>query len=222
MKKLTLLLLIPFVLFSCKKEENKRDVTLTTETTDPGVVINGVKWATRNVDKPGTFTEKKEAPGMLYQWNRKVGWSATDSMINTDGTTKWDNSLSDEDTKWIDANDPCPNGWRVPTNEELQSLLDAGSKWTTHPVYGRIFGSGNNAIFLPAVGYIAGRDGRLCTIQNGYYAAFGYYWGNASNKIGGADFLCFGSEDSYVQVYVWSVDTRDEGQSVRCVAEIEQ
>ena len=38
-----------------------------------GVVINGVRWATRNVDKPGTFAANPEDAGMLYQWNRKVG-----------------------------------------------------------------------------------------------------------------------------------------------------
>jgi len=40
---------------------------------ETGVVINGVKWATRNVDKPGTFVANPEDFGMLYQWNRRVG-----------------------------------------------------------------------------------------------------------------------------------------------------
>ena len=40
-------------------------------THDEGVVINGVRWATRNVDMPGTFAETPESLGMLFQWNRK-------------------------------------------------------------------------------------------------------------------------------------------------------
>jgi len=42
---------------------------------DEGVVINGVKWATRNVDRPNTFAETPESAGMFYQWNDKIGWS---------------------------------------------------------------------------------------------------------------------------------------------------
>jgi len=33
---------------------------------DEGVIIDGVKWATRNVDVPGTFASSPEAPGMFY------------------------------------------------------------------------------------------------------------------------------------------------------------
>ena len=56
---------------------------------DEGVVINGVKWATRNVDKPGTFAANPENAGMLFQWNRRVGWSANDPMVNSNGDVTW-------------------------------------------------------------------------------------------------------------------------------------
>ena len=36
-------------------------------TTDEGVVINGVKWATRNVDEFRTFAENPESVGKFYQ-----------------------------------------------------------------------------------------------------------------------------------------------------------
>ena len=48
------------------------------------VIINGVKWATCNVDAPGTFAAAPESAGMFYQWNRKIGWSATDPMGGTE------------------------------------------------------------------------------------------------------------------------------------------
>ena len=32
--------------------------------TETGIVINGVRWATRNVDKPGTFASAPEKSGM--------------------------------------------------------------------------------------------------------------------------------------------------------------
>jgi len=40
---------------------------------ETGVVINGVTWATRNVDAPGTFVANTKDAGMFYQWNSKVG-----------------------------------------------------------------------------------------------------------------------------------------------------
>ena len=55
---------------------------------DPGVLINGVRWATRNVDAPGTFTTAPENAGMLYQWNRRVGWSNSEPMVNSNGNAK--------------------------------------------------------------------------------------------------------------------------------------
>ena len=40
------------------------DVMAQTPTTDPGVMINGIKWATRNIDEPGTFADNPEDVGI--------------------------------------------------------------------------------------------------------------------------------------------------------------
>ena len=64
-----------------------------------GVLINGVVWATRNVGAPGTFVDKPEDAGMLYQWNRKTAWSATDKTV-----TDWDVTTPGGDS-WEKAND---------------------------------------------------------------------------------------------------------------------
>ena len=91
-----------------------------TSTTDVGVVINGVTWATRNVDKPNTFAAKPESTGCFYQWNRPTAWAATGDV------TGWNNTYP-EGTTWATANDPCPAGWRVPTRAEIESLLNSRS-----------------------------------------------------------------------------------------------
>ena len=83
----------------------------------PGVLINGVCWAKSNVDKPGTFAPTPESWGMLYQWNRKKAWAH-----NTD-TTGWDDTYAAGDY-WEAINDPCPTGWRVPKEEEINSIID--------------------------------------------------------------------------------------------------
>ena len=118
-------------------------------TTDPGVVISGIRWATRNVLTPGNFVENPEDVGMFYQWNRRTSWLV--NHIWTDPT--WDNSAA-EGTFWARVNDPCPIGWRVPTGEELFSLVDAGSIWTVqNNVDGRLFGTAPSQVFLPAVSF---------------------------------------------------------------------
>ena len=86
---------------------------------ETGVVINGVTWATRNVDDPGKFAAKPESAGKFYQWNRKKGYETETPMI----MNQWDKTTP-EGTEWRTANDPSPTGWRIPTKEEFESLLN--------------------------------------------------------------------------------------------------
>ena len=144
------------------------------ETCANGVMINGVCWATRNVDKPGTFAENPEDAGMFYQWNRKIGWSATDPMINSNNGTVWDNTIP-TGTTWEKVNDPSPAGWRVPTLEELQKLLDTNKvafAWVTQngvpciKFTDRVTG---NTLFLPIAGFRDYNDGMLSTVLYSNY-----------------------------------------------------
>ena len=117
------------------------------------VEINGVIWATRNVDAPGAFAKNPEDAGMFYQWNRAVGWSSTDPRVSSNGSS-WNFTHNSNATAWATSNNVCPAGYRVPTRVELQKLVDAGSQWTRlNGVAGRMFGSGYETIFLPAAGY---------------------------------------------------------------------
>ncbi|MDR2972454.1 MAG: fibrobacter succinogenes major paralogous domain-containing protein [Bacteroidales bacterium] len=174
------------------------------------VVINGVKWATRNVDMPGTFAVNSEDAGMFYQWNRRIGWSSTDPLINSNGETMWDNTTP-SGTTWEKENDPCPSGWRVPTKKELQGLVNSGSHWSIlNDIAGRIFGSGNNTIFLPAVGYRRFNYGDIYT-----QGTLGYYWSCNISSIN-AHHLYFSNnsvspDDTYFN--------NAYGFAVRCVAD---
>ena len=120
---------------------------------DEGVVINGVKWATRNVAEPGAFTANPSEAGMFYQWNRKKAYNVTDIDIRS-GWHK--NNRTGK--IWEKSNDPCPAGWRPPTYEEIKTLLDYNkvkSEWTTlNGVKGRRFTDKvtGNSIFIPATG----------------------------------------------------------------------
>jgi hypothetical protein len=177
MKKLLILsAAIMVLLCGCEKKAVNED----------GVVINGVRWATRNVDAPGTFAETPESAGMLYQWNKKIGWSAADPIKNSNGSTKWDDDFP-SGNEWSNKNDPSPNGWRVPTLSEIKTLLDINkvsanpvlinvvkedgteeSKLTGYLFTDKITG---NTLFLPAIGVRLGDN-------NGSISGNGQYWSN--------------------------------------------
>jgi uncharacterized protein (TIGR02145 family) len=182
-------------------------VKRSTRTTDEGVVINGIRWATRNVDAPGTFAQKPEDFGMLFQWNRRQGWSAADREVKG-----W-NSFIPTGTTWYAENDPCPPGWRVPTREELQKLADAVSIWTAlNGVNGRLFiDTAANQIFLPAAG-----SRNVDGVRN--IESIGY-WGLYSSATQHSEIhdwrLQFSSNRS---AWVHNVSSRVGGFSVRCVA----
>ena len=174
----------------------------TTPTTDPGVVINGIRWATRNVDMPGTFAQHPHDAGMLFQWNRHQGWASTGFV------TGWDVTVP-IGTAWYAANDPCPQGWRVPTQQELQSLNNADAGWIMHNgVNGRLFGTAPNQLFLPATA-LRGTFGTLQVV--GYW---GCYWSSTANDASSGWHLWFTSDHSLV-----TTTSRAVGFSVRCVSE---
>ena len=150
-------------------------------TCDEGVVINGVRWATRNVDVSGTFAQNPESAGGFFTWR--------------------------------EARNACPRGWRVPTREELQLLVEVDSEWgTLNEVDGLFFGIYPYLLFLPATIWRFMPRGTKPGLPVDV-VAFGYYW----------------SSTQYPTRYAWNlrfrfspmvhVCRRDAAYSVRCVAD---
>ena len=146
MKKVNIFLgvvVVTIVMLSCEKPSI---------TQDDGVFINGVKWATRNVGATGTFVYKSEEYGGLYQWNRK---DTANFLLYKDYFA----SAFSTETYWLLANNPCPQGWRIPTYYEFRTLLDTSkvkNEWVEQGgIFGRKFTDLNtkNSIFIPAAGY---------------------------------------------------------------------
>jgi len=191
---------------SCGKDDEHPKDPLTY---DVGVLINGVKWATRNVDKQGTFAAKPEDVGMFYQWNRKIAWTPTGDV------TGWDTSVPDGDT-WEKSNDPSPAGWRVPTIKDIQKLCNdsiVSQTWiTVNGINGMKFTdiATGNSIFLPATGGRYSYDGTLSQ----YVGAVGDYWSCTAADTNGAYALGFARLD-----VDWTYTPRGGGLSVRPVAE---
>jgi len=203
-----LVILSLFFVVGCKKDKDIISI-------DPEglwVEIKGIRWSTRNVGAPGIFVANPEDKGMFYQWNRKVGWSTSEPLVNHAGGTTWDCSIPTGDS-WEKANDPCPPGWRVPTHQEQKSLCYSGNFYgELNGVSGRYFGSGEQTVFFPAAG-CRNSDGSLnLSIFND-----GIYWSGSPgyHPITNAYFMDFNS-GSAVPLFDIS---RASGLSVRCVSE---
>jgi uncharacterized protein (TIGR02145 family) len=110
------------------------------------------------------------------------------------------------------ANDPCPDGWRIPTVEEWQSVFGDASgntlEWNNSETKGiKISPTGGTAtLFIPAAGRRHYSTGNVVTANaSGYYATT-----TAASR-----FYITGSRDASID----SSNPIGYGSSVRCVKE---
>jgi uncharacterized protein (TIGR02145 family) len=156
---------------------------------------------------PGTFAANEWDYGMFYQWDKNIGWSSVDPIINSNGGTSWDNSGSPNTGTWTTFTNPCPQGWKIPDVAALNALIAQGSSYTTSylstGIAGRVFGTAPNIVFLPAAGFRNSTGALIALTTN----TSGFYWGNISATnttasglqftILGPGALNFNKEDGY-------------------------
>ena len=178
-----------------------------------------------NGNKTGTYTDAtvptvKDGPVSLSTGQSK----SNEDYFYKNGLYPYDWLSSPDDELWNSGTesdpvkteyDPCPEGWRVPTYEELDELNDNRSFWTTDE-NGQIgywfsgsksYSSSVPRVFFPAAGY---RDIDGDAYSRGYG---GRYWSSRTNDTYAGN-LYFSS--SYVNMSSYS---RANGYSVRCVQE---
>ncbi len=144
--------------------------------------------------------------------------SPDDSEVNSGSITGWDQNYA-SDGAWTDEyktiNDPCPLGFRVPTQSQWEGVLDNNTESTlgtwdfddTNYSSARFFGS---YLMLPSAGR---RDyGSGVLFGRGYY---GHYWSSSEYINGDAQSLYFHSNYADASSY----GERRYGFSVRCIAE---
>ena len=177
-----------------------------------------VKWATHNVGASspeeyggyyawGETEEKDDYSWGTYKWcngnEATITKYCTNSNIGTvDNKTVLDLEDDVAHVKWGGT-------WRMPTNAELNELLNNCTwTWTTqNDVNGyKVTGPNGNSIFLPAADYHygTGLDGS---------GSFGIYWSGSLYGSSDACYLRFGSGG-----YDWNNGSRCYGRSVRPVS----
>ena len=119
---------------------------------------SGLLWATCNVganapEEYGDYFAWGEiVPKDVYNWSTYQYYDGSNlaKYTGSDGLTTLLPGDDAATTNWS-------NGWRMPTKEEWQELLDnTTNKWTTqNGVNGRLFtGSNGNSLFLPAPDFV--------------------------------------------------------------------
>ena len=184
-----------------------------------GMVVGSVNWASVNVSAYQTFASRPDMYTQFYQWNRTTAWAATGSSVSN-----W-SSATITDTWTIN---PCPTGWRLPTNVECTALVNTGSTWAEantrgNVVAGRFFGVNNasctlpnnmyGCLFIPAVGFRDINSGPLVS-----QGIDGYYWSSTeySSNIYGYN-LRFNNASAILNNY----SRKTNGFSIRCVQSVQ-
>ncbi len=113
---------------------------------------------------------------------------------------------------WEEARTACPEGWRLPTRKELESLVASGGRYAkVRRAGGRWFGEGDNVIFLPGAGYRLKTGPGWSEKPSGRNN--GYYWSSTAEGDEHGVNLYFDRAHAGM-TNGWD---RDLGMSVRCV-----
>ena len=160
--------------------------------------------------------------GAYWQWGQKEvgapGPDGADEGTSNEGLIVGWNSRAAEDGAWEESgkslNDPCPEGFRIPTHAEWKGILDYNARRTSGAwVEGASnFSSGlwiGDALYLPAAGLRKESNGVL--LERGLQ---GHYWSSSGSMRLKAWSLSFSERGASVLEI-----GRAAGLSVRCIRE---
>jgi uncharacterized protein (TIGR02145 family) len=192
----------------------------------PTVTVGGVVWAVSNLVDVGTFGATVDEIGAFFQFNSKIAWPSTGDIADLTGWTTVNQAAGD----WLAENDPCPDGFHVPTSADFNKLVNR------RQVDGTSFGvklgywygddatnvaaatveNPNGCLFFPTNhGYRNSTDAKI-TGQN---KRDGFYWGSIGATGYSPQFgSCFSWTSGNPSV---SDKNKNFGGAVRCVKDAE-
>ena len=196
---------------------DKDEPTLVVDVYNPKT---GKTWMDRNLGalRPATSLDDEQAYGDLYQWGRGADGhqcrnsktTNTLSNSNNPGHSHFiltENKPNDwrspqNDNLWQGMkNNPCPYGYRIPTETEWQEEINS---WSSKDSTGAF----NSSLKLPLAGFRLSSNGALNDVGN-----LGRYW-SSSVSVTSAHNLLFHSITARMNSY-----NRVSGLSVRCIKE---
>ncbi len=215
------LLLAAMVLIavSCSKDtvkENPEKPLLVGQVTS----LTGKVWMDRNLgaSRVATSSTDEHAYGDLYQWGRltdghQIRTSTTTGTISNlylsghgsfilTSYTPWDWLNPQKSNLWQGVNgtnNPCPKGFRLPTDDELNAEQ---LTWSSNNATGAFA----SPLKLTVAGYRKASNGSLTDV-----GAYGYYW-SSKVDVTTSRYLSFASSGAGTHTYI-----RAGGFSVRCI-----
>jgi len=194
------------------------------EVTYGTVESNGKCWLDRNLGASQVATSSTDnlAYGDLFQWGRAADGhqirnstvtSGTCDAVNTDSPTHsnfikcttgdldWRNPQKDELWQGVDGiNNPCPEGWRLPTIEDWDHELTG---WTTNNAAGAFA----SPLKLTTGGMRSSANGTLPDV-----GTYGYYWSSITDGTTSKGLNFYASD-----AFTIGGSRRANGRSVRCI-----
>ncbi len=185
----------------------------------------------RNLGALSDYVGTTDSWGDLYQWGRATDGHekrSSDTILTLSDTYETGHARFIVDERkandWLRNSDddlwkeekgltnPCPCGYRIPTEKEWRALLNLGYeiKTTSEGFYYLSIAGGQ--LLLPAAGLRSAYTGNFL-----HLGTRGYYWGVNALSRGTSSCIDFNKDDITTNISIFGF--RAFGRSVRCVKE---